>query len=75
MTAKTKSDDNKPRNTTIESSDIWINKTRSGNGFIIVTKSPIPEGTVLLGGLNSLEEFIEGKRTGVNLGILVGDRE
>jgi len=55
---------------TIEPTDTWINKTRTKNGFIIFLKNDFKEGDILLGGIKALQEFIDGDRSGVNLGIM-----
>ena len=58
------------RPTTIEPSATWINKTRSKNGFIIHIKDDFKKGDILLGGMTALQEFVDGDRNGINLGIL-----
>ena len=57
--------------TTIEPSQNWVNKTKSGKGFIIHVKEDIPAGSILLGSIVALEEFVAGERTGINLGQLI----
>ena len=57
--------------TEIVPSQNWINKTKSGKGFIIHVKEDIPMGSILLGSIVALEEFVAGERTGINLGQLI----
>ena len=70
MTKRPAQDEPEDRATTIEPSQTWINKTRSGKGFIIHIKDDFKKEDVLLGSLNALQEFVDGDRNGINLGIL-----
>lgn len=57
--------------TTINPTKTWINRTGTGRGFIIYCKEDYKEGDILLGGIQALQEFIDGERTGINLGKMV----
>ena len=63
--------DKNRKNSTIERTETWINKTDSGRGFIIFVKEDFKEGDILLGGITAMQEFINGERTGINLGIII----
>ena len=55
----------------IEPTETWINKTQSGKGFMIYVKEDFKKGDMLFGGVEALQEFINGERNGINLGIMV----
>lgn len=59
------------KESSIEPTNTWINKTKSGKGFIIHIKDDFKSGDILLGGMASLIEFVEEERNGINLGIIV----
>ena len=63
------------RNGTIEPTETWMNKTRSGNGFMIFVKNDFKKGDMLFGGITALQEFIDGDRNGINLGIMEFDED
>lgn len=80
MTERKKQNDvNEPeedrRNGTIEPTETWMNKTRSGNGFMIFVKNDFKKGDMLFGGIAALQEFIDGDRNGINLGIMEFDED
>lgn len=52
----------------IDKTDTWINQTGTGKGFIIFVEDSFEKGDILLGSIKALEEFIAGKRKGINLG-------
>ena len=72
-----KQDKNKSeqRDGSIEPTETWMNKTRSKKGFVIVVKNDFKKGDILLGGISALQEFIDGDRNGINLGIMTFDEE
>ena len=76
---KKQNDVNEPeenrRNGTIEPTETWMNKTRSGNGFMIFVKNDFKKGDMLFGGIAALQEFIDGDRNGINLGIMEFDED
>ncbi|MCK5520330.1 MAG: hypothetical protein KAI81_04395 [Candidatus Marinimicrobia bacterium] len=59
----------------IEPTDTWINKTQSGKGFMIYVKEDFKKGDMLFGGIEALQEFIDGERNGINLGIMVFEED
>lgn len=50
--------------TNFEPSDVWINLSKSGNGFTIKVQD-----TMYTGAMQSLERFVKGDVKGVNLSI------
>lgn len=63
------------RSGSIEPTNTWMNKTKSGKGFIIVVKDDFKTGDMLFGGVAALQEFIDGDRNGINLGIMEFDED
>ena len=68
-------DEQEQDNGSIEPTATWMNKTRSKKGFIIVVKDDFKKGDILLGGIAALQEFIDGDRNGINLGIMAFDED
>ena len=66
--------ENKPK-TIVNPTRTWMNKTTSGKGFIIYVKDEFKHEDILLGSITALEEFIAGKRSGINLGVLLPAEE
>ncbi len=54
----------------LEDSDVWINKSSSGKGFNIEI-----DGELYVGAMQQLEDFVNGKKEGVNLSVQVEDEE
>ncbi len=54
----------------LEDSDVWINKSSSGKGFNIEI-----DGELYVGAMQQLEDFVNGKKEGVQLSVQVEDEE
>lgn len=63
------------RRGSIEPTNTWMNKTDSKKGFMIFVKDDFKKGDMLFGGIAALQEFIDGDRTGINLGIMEFDED
>ena len=63
------------RGGSIEPTNTWMNKTKSGKGFIIVVKDDFKKGDMLFGGTAALQEFLDDDRNGINLGIMEFDED
>ena len=64
------SDEASTGNETIEPTETWMNITKSGKGFSIRMKNDFKTGDLLLGSTAALQDLLDGKRTGINLGIM-----
>ena len=62
---------NEQHKTTIQDTDTWISRTKSGNGFIIVLDDNMESGDCLTGSIEGLEKFLKGSYKGIKLGVLV----
>jgi len=54
----------------LEKSDVWINQTKSGNGFTVRVGD-----TFYTGSIQTLARFVGGEIKGVNLSIVVPDED
>lgn len=55
---------------TLERSNVWINKSKSGNGFTIRFGDEIYTGPI-----SALRRFVDGEIEAVNLSLIVPDEE
>lgn len=53
--------------TTMEETEVWVSRTKSGKGFIIAVEKGTPPGTVFVGSIANLRKMIEGEHKGVKL--------
>jgi len=54
----------------LEKSEVWINQTKSGNGFTVRVGNSFYTGS-----MQSLEKFVRGDIRGVNLSLVVPDED
>ncbi len=53
--------------TTMEETNVWISRTKSGKGFIIVCDEYVKAGTVFVGSIANLEKMARNEHKGVKL--------
>ena len=53
--------------TTMEETNVWISRTKSGKGFIITMEQGATPGTTFVGSIANLEKMIKGEHKGVKL--------
>jgi hypothetical protein len=53
---------------TLEKSDVWMNKSKSGNGFTIKVRDELYTGS-----MSVLEKFLNGDIKGINLALVKPD--
>ena len=53
--------------TAMEETNVWVSRTKSGKGFIIVMDEYVKAGTVFVGSIANLEKMVDGEHKGVKL--------
>lgn len=59
--------------TTMEETDVWVSRTKSGKGFIIAMDKGTSPGTVYVGSITNLEKMVKGIHKGVKLSKFVNE--